>query len=188
MPAKIIYKLVETEEEKEKVFSLRYQGYCLEWGWLNPQNYTDGKEKDEWDEHAFIFGAFQNNEIVGTLRLIPIMRGNFYSGKFVDFPKEISQNQCLEVSRLYVAQKNRAHNAKVMFELVKIAQKFCLQKGYPYWFFFMRENVEKILTHFGWSMNFLDDYMEIRLNEDSPNSVMLRPAILWLKDESIKFP
>ena len=50
---------------------LRYQVYCLECNFLSPDDYPDGVEMDEHDEHAAHFYAFDaDEELVGYVRLV----------------------------------------------------------------------------------------------------------------------
>lgn len=188
MTGETIYKLVETEEEKEGVFKLRYQGYCLELGWLNPDNYPDKKETDEWDNNSYNFLALENGEIIGIMRLIPFSKEQFYTKEFISFPKEIPQNLCLEISRLYVIPSKRGNLARTMFGLVKIAKKFSMDNGFLYWYFLMETGVEKILIHLGWKFIFWGEKTSIKLKSDSPAALMVRPAIIDLNDKSLVFP
>ena len=57
----------------ESVYSLRYQVYCHEANFLNPENYSDGLEHDEFDpisEHFSVTNPTNRNEAIGTIRLI----------------------------------------------------------------------------------------------------------------------
>jgi N-acyl amino acid synthase of PEP-CTERM/exosortase system len=50
---------------------LRYQVYCLEYNFLSADDYPDGVETDEHDEHAAHFYAFDAaEELVGYVRLV----------------------------------------------------------------------------------------------------------------------
>ena len=57
----------------ESVYSLRYQVYCHEANFLNPENYFDGLEHDEFDpvsEHYSVTNPTNRNEAIGTIRLV----------------------------------------------------------------------------------------------------------------------
>lgn len=184
----VICRLAESPKDKDDIYKLRFDGYCVELGWLNPQNYPDKKETDEWDNNSYNFLALENGEIIGTMRLITFSQEQFYTKKFVSFPKEIPQNICLEISRLYVIPSKRGHLAKVMFSLVETAKKFSLDNGFLYWYFLMETGVEKILIHLGWKFIFWGEKISIKLKRDSPSSLSVRPAIVDLRDKSLKFP
>lgn len=54
-----------------KAQELRYQVYCLEFGFLSPDDYPDGVESDEHDARAAHFYAFDAQlEVVGYVRLV----------------------------------------------------------------------------------------------------------------------
>ncbi len=184
---KVIYKLATTLDEKDMIAQLRFQGFCHELGWFNPANYPNGREEDEWDNHSFHFLALRDLKIIGTLRLIPSIESEFYTEKFVNFPKEIPRAVCLEVSRLYVIPSERGNQAEVMFGLVKMAREFSLARGYEFWYFLMETTVEKVLGHLGWHLRFLDERRRVKLADDAPASLFVRSALLRLDDKSIRF-
>lgn len=54
-----------------EIYALRYEIYCLECGFLDPNEYQDGLESDEYDTAAAHFTAHnRSNELVGSLRLV----------------------------------------------------------------------------------------------------------------------
>ncbi|HEY9812940.1 MAG TPA: GNAT family N-acetyltransferase [Candidatus Sericytochromatia bacterium] len=62
-------RLAKTPKEKEQVFKLRYQIYVEELGYT--QHYVDHKHKileEPLDKSANIFAAYQNGQIIGTVR------------------------------------------------------------------------------------------------------------------------
>ncbi|MDY7009011.1 MAG: GNAT family N-acyltransferase [Cyanobacteriota bacterium] len=66
-------RLARTPEEREEIFKLRYQIYVEELGWLeNCPNYEPNHEQkkveDPLDLSANLFMAFDNSELVGTIR------------------------------------------------------------------------------------------------------------------------
>lgn len=176
----IIYKLAGTKEEKKKIFKLRFQGYCLELGWLNPKNYPDKKESDEWDKFAYHFLAKEEDKIIGTLRLIPFEQGEFYTKKFIPNADKMPKNVCLEVSRLYVLPSKRGGQAKIMLNLCNTAKEFCIKNNFLYCYALMETVPEKILRHFGWHLISLGRRKGIKLHSDSPSSLLVKPIIIDL--------
>ena len=92
---------------------LRYQVYCLECKFLCPDDYPDGVETDEHDEHAAHFYSFDaHDELVGYVRLIhadadqcfPIQKHCATSADRVTLP---APNQAAEISRLMVRSDYR---------------------------------------------------------------------------------
>lgn len=63
---------VETPEQLEASFRLRYQVYCLETGFENKDEFPDGMERDEYDERsvASLLVHKPTGKIAGTVRLI----------------------------------------------------------------------------------------------------------------------
>lgn len=54
------------------IFQLRYQVYCTECGFLDPEQYPDRQERDDFDEDSAHFCAYnRNDELVGYVRLVP---------------------------------------------------------------------------------------------------------------------
>lgn len=68
-------KLLNKEDnviDYESLYALRYQVYCHEANFLDPENYPDDLEYDEFDtvsEH-FLSKATNSNDAVGTVRLV----------------------------------------------------------------------------------------------------------------------
>lgn len=58
-------------EEMKKIYALRYEVYCLECGFLSPDQFRNGLESDDYDAHSAHFVARNiGNEVVGSLRLV----------------------------------------------------------------------------------------------------------------------
>lgn len=85
---------------------LRYQVYCVECSFLNPEHYPDGVETDEHDDAAEHFYAFDSqDELVGYVRLVrpdadqrfPFQSHCITSADGVKFP---APGRAAEISRL----------------------------------------------------------------------------------------
>jgi N-acyl amino acid synthase of PEP-CTERM/exosortase system len=103
------------EEIQSAIFRLRYQVYCLEWGFEREQDHPGGLECDAYDPHAVhisarIGGALES-DIIGTSRIIlgsridpfPIVR---HCSFFPDFVPP-DRNTSGEISRLAVSKHYR---------------------------------------------------------------------------------
>lgn len=57
---------------KQEVYKLRYQVYCMETGFENPEVYPDGIEYDEYDAHSchYLIRHRETNSYMATTRLI----------------------------------------------------------------------------------------------------------------------
>ena len=67
-------RLAQTTEEREQVFRLRYQIHVEELGWFDRcENYEPNHHKktieEPLDRTGYIFGAFEDRRLVGTIRI-----------------------------------------------------------------------------------------------------------------------
>ncbi len=64
--------LADQEQARRIHFKLRYQVFCTETGYENPEDYPDGEEKDEWDANAahFLVRARDSGRWVATMRIV----------------------------------------------------------------------------------------------------------------------
>lgn len=95
------------------IFALRYEVYCIECGYLPPDQFQNGLESDEYDAHSAHFTAHNlDSEVVGTLRLVkPAATQVFPFERYcrtlygdVSLP---SREECGEISRLVVRKNYR---------------------------------------------------------------------------------
>jgi N-acyl amino acid synthase of PEP-CTERM/exosortase system len=63
---------VDTDELKQEVYKLRYQVYCLETGFEDPNDFPDRLERDAYDERSehYLIRHKSSNEFAATTRLI----------------------------------------------------------------------------------------------------------------------
>ena len=62
----------DTPELLDEVFRLRYQVYCIEHKFENPDDFPDGRERDEYDEHAVhsLLVHKPSGAIAGSVRMV----------------------------------------------------------------------------------------------------------------------
>jgi len=95
------------------VFALRYQVYCLERGFLPVDDYPDGLECDEYDEHStYVVAINQSNIVVGALRVVAPPEGipfpfQTHCTRLFNRPALPSARDCVEVSRVVVSKVYR---------------------------------------------------------------------------------
>jgi N-acyl amino acid synthase of PEP-CTERM/exosortase system len=107
-----------SDELKKEVYKLRYQVYCVEKGFEKPDNYEDGLEIDEYDNHSVHYLIYHRNLKVymATTRLIlpdannpeklfPIER--YSQIDQLDALKHISRKHLAEASRFCVSKSFR---------------------------------------------------------------------------------
>ncbi|WP_044663902.1 acyl-homoserine-lactone synthase [Syntrophaceticus schinkii] len=144
------YRVVKTIKEKEDVFSLRYRVFCLEKKWLNPEEYPDGKETDEYDQHSVHFlAANDTSKIVGTARAIfPSELGLPVFNNFEDIATPDDVERYVELSRLIVAKETRG--LTVTIGLLKSILNWCLYEGITTAFVIVEERMLNFLLRLGY--------------------------------------
>jgi len=100
-------------------YQLRYQVFCLETGYEDPDQFPDGEEKDEWDDDAahFLVQEKDTGQWVAAMRLV------LPSAKNLPFERRVSiesslrrdQRRSAEISRLcMVGHYRRRLQGRVM--------------------------------------------------------------------------
>jgi len=106
---------VTTASLKEKVYRLRYQVYCLETGFEQPERCSDHMEKDEFDDFSahFLIKHKRSGEYAATTRLIlpdsedprrPFPIEQHCIIERMDLVQPIPRRQLAEVSRFCVSK------------------------------------------------------------------------------------
>jgi N-acyl amino acid synthase of PEP-CTERM/exosortase system len=105
-----------SDELKKEVYKLRYQVYCIETGFEDPEQYPDGMEFDEFDSHSVHYLIYHRKRgvYIATTRLI-LPEANNPDKLFpieihtqidnVDALKHISRNHLAEASRFCVSKE-----------------------------------------------------------------------------------
>ncbi len=164
----------------EKALAMRYEVYCLECNFLSPDDYPDGVEMDENDEHAAHFYAFDDEEeLVGYVRLVkPGPEQQFPFQKHCDLSSGVElphPSHAVEISRLMVrgdyrrrqrsglsnatAQQNaavfsidRRHQAPaVLLNLYRQMYQHCLAHDIRFWYAAMEKPLSRSLARLGFS-------------------------------------
>ncbi|MFC0250943.1 PEP-CTERM/exosortase system-associated acyltransferase [Massilia consociata] len=98
------------------IFRLRHQVYCLECAFLQPDQYVDGMELDDYDDASTHFAAYTMDEkLVGAVRLVQPLAPKPYPFElhcevFSDFEMP-NRAQSAEISRLVVKKSHRRRRA-----------------------------------------------------------------------------
>jgi len=104
--SKFTFQLAETPQLLEEVYRLRYQVYCHECNFLKPEDYPEGKEKDEYDEHSLHFIASDEEGPIGTMRLI--------LNSALGFPLEAHCNGALQIDKKSLPRNNLAEISRLV--------------------------------------------------------------------------
>ena len=107
----------ESTEDFELLCRLRYQVYCQEANFLDPRDYSNGLEFDEFDtvsEHFVIKNPCNINNVIGTVRLVKWSdEYSFPTAVYFDSLLELLDNKkfpidsTAEISRLCISKQNR---------------------------------------------------------------------------------
>lgn len=106
------FRRITSPEAMEEVYRLRYQVYCNECRFIDPKDYPDGIETDEYDRHSAHFGAYDGEgRLVGSVRLILSSPRRFPIEEHcptldVD-PLKVSPRKSAEISRLTISKLYR---------------------------------------------------------------------------------
>ena len=106
-------RLEKGDSRLNEIYKLRYQVYCTEWGFENPEDYPAEEESDIYDEHSVHFCACvrQTGEIIGTARIILPCEGrkfpieehcSIYADKMSPDPSTVG-----EISRFAISKEFR---------------------------------------------------------------------------------
>jgi N-acyl amino acid synthase of PEP-CTERM/exosortase system len=114
-----IYRSFRGDREEQvpaDIFKLRYQVYCIECAFLQPDQYADEMEFDDYDENSTHFAAYTMDEnLVGTVRLVQPNYPQRYPFELHCRPFENYQmparELCAEISRLAVRKSHRRRRA-----------------------------------------------------------------------------
>jgi predicted GNAT family N-acyltransferase len=128
----ISFKLIEDSLTLGKMYDLIWEVYANEKNYIDPRKYSKQVLIDEFEKNAIKIGAFNKNELIGTLRIILNSNQNFYVEKdfnveLPDFPRE----EIAELSRL-VIKKNYRNNL-ISFGLLKKALNESKKRKIKYW-------------------------------------------------------
>lgn len=105
-------RLVAGNELWDSVQSLRYAVYCLECKFLDPANYPNERETDEYDPYSVHFAATnERKEMVATLRLVRDSPLRFplelHAGSLLPEFHALPRDKTAEISRLILAKSYR---------------------------------------------------------------------------------
>ena len=107
------HKLEKDDNRLIDTYKLRYQVYCNECGFEKPEDHPGGMERDEFDDVATHFCAFdqETKEIIGTARIILSSKKNFPIYKNFTLDQEaiaaIDGSKVGEISRLAISKDFR---------------------------------------------------------------------------------
>jgi N-acyl-L-homoserine lactone synthetase len=137
-----LIKNLDSKEEIETFYRLRYNIYFLELSWVDSKR-KKNKEIDEYDKRSVFFGIFHNNKLIGGVRLIfsddfnKTMAYRTFNFKLSESKKSENRNKFLEISRLGILKEYRkkkipGSEIKIVYCLYKALNQWILRNGFRY--------------------------------------------------------
>lgn len=127
---KYYIQLAKSEKQRNEIFRLRYEIYCLRDKLLKPEDYPNGIEFDDYDKDSIHFIAYSNKHVpIGTVRLIMgTVEGYPTENEFNLKPivDKIPKETIAEVSRFLVVPEYR--KTLLMVDLCKTVYLFSKRK------------------------------------------------------------
>jgi N-acyl-L-homoserine lactone synthetase len=108
------YGIAQSPAEIEAIYRLRYS-IVTEQHWSKPEDYPDGQERDTYDDEAIHIGAWQQDTLLATIRLIlpsvnrPLPVESGYGIQIEPY------QQVVECSRAIVAPEYRDRSHELFF-------------------------------------------------------------------------
>ena len=132
---RIIISETSDPHNLDAIFRLRFETYCLMLKTERAEDHPDGRERDQWDEHAVHFAAKDcvSGEIIGCLRLVRHSGKGFPMETLFHFqvPADIEKTRCVEASRAIVTPR-LAHTG-VLTRIISFAQSWSTEHRYLWW-------------------------------------------------------
>jgi len=137
---------------------LRYQVYCVERRFFNPDNYPDRREYDEYDGDSLHLGVVDGmGSLLATARLVkvnvpglPLFRHCRIYAHETELYRET--NRVVEVSRLCVSRHLRRYwrdRRSVVTILYRALFQVSKQNGFTHWLVATERSLQRLVTDFG---------------------------------------
>jgi N-acyl-L-homoserine lactone synthetase len=147
------FEHVSTSKGRQAAFGLRYEVYCKEKMWLDPNKYSNMLEKDEHDEKSETFLAYNSEmeKTVGTARLI-ISDTDAHPLHIVKHPSidnSFNTFNSVEISRMAILESARQGN--IFIGLIRMLFRHILENfsDYDYIYFSVEERFLKKVNQLG---------------------------------------
>ena len=146
------FEHVVSPEGRKTAFRLRYEVYCKEKRWLDPEEYSDMLEKDEHDQKSETFLAYDSSSDrpIGTARLI--INDGYSPLHIVKHPSldnSFNTVNSVEISRMAILESARQGN--VFIGLIRMLFRHILEYcgNFDYIYFSVEERFLKKVNQLG---------------------------------------
>lgn len=151
----LVFEEAVTPEQKDEVYLIRYQVYCLEKRWLNEADYPNERETDIFDPVSVHFLArTEEGRAIGTVRLIMPSATGFPMERSFGM-RAIPPQSATEASRLAVLAKERG--TKAAMGLYATAYDYAAAKGMTYIYAVVEKKLLHTLQRVGYPFEELSD-------------------------------
>lgn len=139
-----------TAQEIEDVYRLRFLVFCIQLGWLPPENYPEEKESDEFDPYSVHFLAYDSSDVpVGTIRVITHSRIGLQITKHFDLQLDNWNQRSVEISRLAILEEMRG-DLFLMLGLCRAIYHWSKDNEVTDWYAVVDRRLLTILHYLGW--------------------------------------
>ncbi len=135
---------------------LRYQVYCVERRFLNPDDYPDRRERDEFDRHSLHLGVLSpdGGALLASARLVKVnMIGLPLFRHCSIYPREHElfqeSTRVAEISRLCVSRSLRKRHigaASVAISLYRAIYQASKRNGFTHWLVATEPSLQRLLS------------------------------------------
>jgi N-acyl-L-homoserine lactone synthetase len=134
---------------------LRYQVYCVERRFLNPDHYPDHRERDEFDRHSLHLGVMSpDGALLATARLVKVnMIGLPLFRHCTLYPREMElfqdSTRVAEISRLCVSRSLRKRHigvTSVAINLYRAIYQASKRNGFTHWLVATEPSLQRLLA------------------------------------------
>jgi len=183
-----LVKNLDSYEEREAFYKLRYIVYSSELSWLNSYSEKidsknickqDYRDFDEYDERSISFGLFHNNILIGGSRIIlsdtldDTMSFKTFNFNLDDRNIIKKHDKFLEISRMAISKEYRKKElnrlkANISFCLYKIMKYWILKNGFRYVYMVVEDGY----------FNNLQKFFEIKQCQSRKNNILIEVDFL----------
>lgn len=175
---------VSGDEERQAMFRLRYDTYCTELGWIDPNLFPSQRESDEYDSRSFHFIALEEGRVVGTIRLVrqdssplPIETA-FPAPQIGDLEVESLKGVMLgEVSRLIVSSGNSSPRHALCLGLIQALFRKSLEEGVTHWLQAMDTKSHRVIRSMGFRLRQYAPTLHFLGSESLPSTLKLQRCL-----------
>ncbi|MDO8507219.1 MAG: GNAT family N-acyltransferase [bacterium] len=127
------FKICENEVERIASRELRFEVFCVEKGWIDPSQFPNSQEFDEFDDYAkHIIALNEKGDVIGTARVIMPSAAGLPIEKLL-LEDQLDPSETVEVSRLAVREDARGNESVVFFGVTRLMWKYVSTQPINYW-------------------------------------------------------